>query len=136
VIRSLCTVLILNKTSIVNTHRRSLYSTLSIFGLLLVNFDSAFPVLHCQSRPLWCDAVWSVAAAAQPDDEVRFCYECSGFQCLQNPQDPSLFPGRVRCHPVMDYCTTHIRYTPSNHSLGLSPSTLVAVLRTSYNDTP
>jgi len=56
-----------------------------------------------------------------PDEQVRFCYECSGFQCLQNPHDPSLFPGRVRCHPVMDFCTSHIRYTPSNHSLGLLP---------------
>jgi len=40
----------------------------------------------------------------------RYCYECTGFQCMQNPLNPELFPGRVKCHEVMEFCTTHVRY--------------------------
>lgn len=48
----------------------------------------------------------------------RYCYECTGFQCMQNPLDPGLFPGRVKCHEVMEYCTTHVRYEPFNNTTG------------------
>ena len=45
-------------------------------------------------------------------------FQHAGHQCLQNPADPTLFPGRVKCHEVMEYCTTHIRYLVNNQSLG------------------
>ncbi|ELU03795.1 hypothetical protein CAPTEDRAFT_216842 [Capitella teleta] len=46
-----------------------------------------------------------------------FCWGCTGHHCLQNPADPSLFPGKVKCHDVMEYCSTHIRYLVNNQSL-------------------
>ena len=50
--------------------------------------------------------------------DERYCYVCTGHRCLQNPQDPDLFPGRVKCHEVMDYCVSHVRYLVKNESLG------------------